>query len=128
ALPEEAAMLLLSVEARIACRALGVQKAEVRENLLVLTFSDEHLPARDDLTQMASRVRLPYRFVTSSGEPLQFSVTLNPPRRGDPAVLTRTAADVLTVMTGASERKVGAPSCNRPASWWCHPQLGIFVP
>jgi len=110
ALPEEAAMLLLSVEARIACRALGVQKAEVRENLLVLTFSDEHLPARDDLTLMASRVRLPYRFVTSSGEPLQFSVTLNPPRRGDPAALTRMATDVLTDMTGASEKKVGAPS------------------
>ena len=103
ALPEEAAMLLLSVEARIACRALGVRKAEVRENLLVLTFSDEHLPDREDLTLMASRVKLPYRFLTASGEPLQFSVTLNPPRRGDPVALTQMATEVITAMTGAEE-------------------------
>ncbi len=108
ALPEEAAMLLQTVEARIASRTLGVRKTEVRENLLVLTFSDEHLPAREDLTLMASRVKLPYRFLTASGEPLQFSVTLNPPRRGDPIALTRMATEVLTGMTGAGGASGGA--------------------
>jgi len=98
ALPEEGRMLLLATEARIACRALGVQKAEVSENLLILTFSEEHMPGHEELATRTARVKLPYRFVTASGEPLRFSVTLNPPRRGDPVGLTEMAAETLRIL------------------------------
>jgi transcription-repair coupling factor (superfamily II helicase) len=101
ALPVEALMLLLATEARLHCKTLGAQKAEVRENLLILTFSEAHLPGREELSAMAERVKLPHRFVTASDEPLQFSVTLNPPRRGDPVALTEMAADVIRRMVTA---------------------------
>ena len=95
-LPTEALMLLRTVEARLACRTLGVQKAEVKGNQLVLTFSNAHLPAREELTAMAARIVFPFRFLY--GEPLQLSVNLNPPRRGDVVALTDMATEVLRGM------------------------------
>jgi transcription-repair coupling factor (superfamily II helicase) len=97
ALPEEARMLLLAVEARLACRTIGVQKAELRDNILMLAFSDAHMPTREELTALAARVKFPFRFLY--GEPLQLSVTLNPPRRGDPVALTEMATEVVRGMT-----------------------------
>src|SRR5690606_15952284 len=59
-LPEEAAMLLVGTDARLACARLGLQKAEIRESALILTFSQAHLPAREELTAMAGRIVLPF--------------------------------------------------------------------
>jgi transcription-repair coupling factor (superfamily II helicase) len=100
-LPEEARILLLTVEARLACRTLGIRKAEIRENALLLVFSPEHLPDRDLLGALPMRAKFPTRFLYGSGdEPLQLRIDLNPPRRGDPIALTEMATQVLGRMAG----------------------------
>jgi transcription-repair coupling factor (superfamily II helicase) len=99
--PEEARMLLRTVEARVACRALGIRRAEIRENALLLSFSDAHMPARETLTALAGKAVFPARFLYGTGgESLQMRIDLNPPRRGDGAALTVMAAEVLTRMAG----------------------------
>ncbi|MCD6024708.1 MAG: transcription-repair coupling factor [Fibrobacteria bacterium] len=97
-LPEETRMLLRTVEARIACRQCGFRKAEIRENALVLTFSEKHLPAREELSALASRIKRPSRFLY--GDPLQLRIDLNPPRRNDTVALTLQAVEALKQMAG----------------------------
>jgi hypothetical protein len=92
-------MLLRTVDARIACRACGFRKAEIRENALVLTFSEKHLPPREELSALASRIKRPSRFLY--GEPLQLRIELNPPRRNDHVALTLQAVEELKGMADA---------------------------
>ena len=104
-------MLLLTVEAHLACRPLGVRKAEIRENALLLVFSPDHLPERDVLAALPARAKFPTRFLYGSGSgagsegpddtALQLRVDLNPPRRGDPVALTEMATEVLGRMMRA---------------------------
>jgi transcription-repair coupling factor (superfamily II helicase) len=89
--PEAARMLLRNVEARLACLALGLRRAEIREGGLVLTFSPEHMPGKDTLGALAARTALPSRFLY--GDPLQLRVEL--PRRLGPEALTEAAASTL---------------------------------
>jgi transcription-repair coupling factor (superfamily II helicase) len=91
--PEPARMLMLTVDARIACQRAGFHKAEIRENALVLTYSEIHMPERGELPGVLSRCRRPARFIY--GTPLQLRVELNPPRRGDSVALTEQAVEVL---------------------------------
>ncbi len=95
--PEEARMLLRTVEARIACRAGGIRKAEAKDGALLLTFSPDHMPGREDLSALAGRIKFPMRFLY--GDPLQLRIELPAPR-GDDAALTEMAAEVLKGMTG----------------------------
>jgi transcription-repair coupling factor (superfamily II helicase) len=96
--PAPAHMLLRTVEARIAARKLGAQKAEIRENALVLHFSEAHMPERAELPALATRCKRPSRFLY--GTPLQLRVELNPPRRGDAAALTEQAVETLRTLAG----------------------------
>jgi transcription-repair coupling factor (superfamily II helicase) len=105
-LPQETHMLLRTVEARIACRKCGFRKAEIRENALVLTFSEKHMPEREELSAMAARIKRPSRFLY--GEPLQLRIELNPPRRGDSEALTEQAVDSLMMMAPESENVLPA--------------------
>ena len=98
-LPEPARMLMLTVDARIACKKIGFQKAEIRTNALLGTFSPTHIPERDALPEILSRCRRPARFIY--GEPIQLRVELNPPKRGDATALAEQAAAVLREMSTA---------------------------
>jgi transcription-repair coupling factor (superfamily II helicase) len=96
--PDPARMLLRTVEARLACAALGLQRAEIREGGLVLTFSPAHLPAKDALGALAGRTALPMRFLY--GDPLQLRVELpRPSRQSGPEALTEAAADALRTLS-----------------------------
>jgi transcription-repair coupling factor (superfamily II helicase) len=106
--PDPARMLLRTVEARGACRRLGLRRAEIRENALLLTFSEKHLPPREDLSALAGRVRLSARFLYGGdGEPLQLRVDLNPQRRGDAEALTARAVETLREMIGEAGKDGG---------------------
>ncbi len=94
--PEPVRMLMLTVDTRIACQKIGFRKAEIRENALVLTFSETHMPESDELPALLSRCRRPSRFIY--GTPLQLRIELNPPRRGDSVALTEQAVEALRLM------------------------------
>ncbi len=98
AAPPPVRLLLMTVDARIGCQKLGFKKAEIRENALVLTFSEAHLPEREELPGILSRCKRPSRFLY--GTPLQLRIELNPPRRGDTIALSEQAVEVLRTMAG----------------------------
>ncbi len=95
--PEAARMLLRNVEARLACATLGIQRAEIREEGLVLTFSPAHLPGKEVLGTLISGLVLPARFLY--GDPLRLRIEL--PRRSGPETLTEAAAGALREMASA---------------------------
>lgn len=68
-LPEPAQMILLVSEVGLWARLLGIQGLQLKEGILVLTFTTSPVPDPRVLAEIQSRVTVPFRFVMS--EPLQ---------------------------------------------------------